>query len=246
MDLQGTPIGNTGTGTKVTTDPASYKPVQENPGPITNDSLAADSVRQHGAFAQNSDSQPLGVSGSKSTFNNTDTSGATQLSSAPQASARENPSRQERYPDALGGQGDYPGKHLPESGYAGGSTRAKKELGIGTKQYNTQERQAATAGGSNNGYRSAYNGGTAASYIAPVTETLGSTKPHGKNLQEGGFESNDSANASFNTDIGSRKDPGRLAENKIQRKAAESGAAYTNTTVDATQPYGNLQHDQRA
>ncbi|CRG89578.1 hypothetical protein PISL3812_06615 [Talaromyces islandicus] len=241
MDLQGTPIGKPSTGTKVTTDPSSNNPVKEGPGPITKDSLAAESVRQGGTFAQNPDNQPLGVSGRQSTFNNTDTSGATTLSSAPQSGDREDLNRQERYPEALGGQGDYPGAHLPESGYAGGPTRAKKELGIGTHQYNTQERQAAVAGGS------AHNGGTAPSYVAPVTENLGSTKPHGTNIREGGFDSG-RKNASFTSDIGSNKDPGRLAENKIQRTNAESGAnaAYPNPTVDDNQPYAVLGSDQRA
>lgn len=219
--------------------------MQEVPGPITNDSLAAESVRQGGTFAQNPDSQPLGVSGRQSTFNNTDTSGATTLSSAPQSGDREDLNRQERYPEALGGQGDYPGAHLPESGYAGGPTRAKKELGIGTHQYNTRERQAAAAGGSG---RTAHNGGTAPSYVAPVTENLGSLKPHGNNIHEGGFFDTDRKNASFNSEIGSNKDPGRLAENKIQRANAKSGAdaAYPNPTVDGSQPYGVLGNDQRA
>lgn len=35
-------------------------------------------------------------------------------------------------------------------------------------------------------------------------------QPKGRNLQEGGFDSN-APNASFNTDISSRKDPGRAA-----------------------------------
>jgi hypothetical protein len=84
--------------------------------------------------------------------------------------------------------------------------------------------------------------------VAPVTENLGSVKPHGSNIREGGFSDTDRKNASFNSEIGSNKDPGRLAENKIQRTNAESGAnaAYPNPTVDDTQPYGVLGSDQRA
>jgi len=247
MDMQGKPIGNSTGGTKVTTDPASNIPRQEGPGAVTNDSLAGESVRQGGAFSQNPNSEPLGVSGSNSTFNNTDTSGATTLRSAAQAGDRD-ADRKERYPDALGGQGKYPGAHLPESGYAGGSTQAKRELGIGghQHQYNTTERGAAAeAGGS--GFRSEHNGGTAPSYVTPVVQNMGNTKPHGANIKEGGFDSNPKNNASFNSDIGTNKDPGRLAEQKFQKYTAQSGAnaAYTNPTVDANQPYGNLGSDQR-
>lgn len=45
--------------------------------------------------------------------------------------------------------------------------------------------------------------------------------PKGQNLHEGGFESYDSKNASFNSEIGGKNDPGRLAEQKFQRDNAE-------------------------
>jgi hypothetical protein len=188
----------------------------------------------------------LSVSGSNSTFNNTDTSGATTLRSAAQTGDRD-ADRKERYPDALGGQGQYPGAHLPESGYAGGSTQAKRSLGIGghQHQYNTTER-AAEAGGSG-GYRSEHNGGTAPSYVTPVVQNVGNTNPHGANIKEDSFDTNPKNNASFNSDIGTNKDPGRLAEQKFQKHTAQSGgnAGYPNPTVDANQPYGNLGSDQR-
>ncbi|RAO66149.1 uncharacterized protein BHQ10_002161 [Talaromyces amestolkiae] len=249
MDMQGKPIGNSTGGTKVTTDPASNNPRQEGTGAVTNDSLAAESVRQGGAFSQNPNSEPLGVSGPNSTFNNTDTSGANTLRSAAHAGDRDT-DRKERYPDALGGQGKYPGAHLPESGYAGGSTQAKRELGIGghQHQYHTTERATAgAAAGGSGGFRSKHNGGTAPSYVTPVVQNVGNTKPKGVNIKEGGFDSNSKNNASFNSDIGTKNDPGRLAEQKFQKVTAESGAnaAYTNPTMDANQPYGNLESDQR-
>ena len=46
--------------------------------------------------------------------------------------------------------------------------------------------------------------------------------PHGKNIQEGGFDSG-APNASFNAEIGGKNDPGRVALNEAQRKQAESG-----------------------
>jgi hypothetical protein len=42
-------------------------------------------------------------------------------------------------------------------------------------------------------------------------------------LTEGGFESDDSKNASFNQEIGTENDPGRLAEEKMQRANADAG-----------------------
>ena len=166
----------------------------------------------------------MGVSGGQSTLKNTDTSAATTLPSAAVGTQRENIDRQEKYPDALGGQGDFPGPHVPQTGYVGGSTAAKKDLGIGVGhgQYQSAHKiNQATA--DDTGYKSQYNGGQAPSYVTDVTGQLGNTKPHGKNLHEGGFSSDPKYNASFNSDIGTRQDPGRDGENAFQRRVAESG-----------------------
>jgi hypothetical protein len=49
----------------------------------------------------------------------------------------------------------------------------------------------------------------------------GELKPKGKNITEGGFDSS-APNASFNNaEIGSKKDPGRVAEAKFQRENAQ-------------------------
>lgn len=71
------------------------------------------------------------------------------------------------------------------------------------------------------GYRSQYNAGQAPSYTRDMMENLGDKKVKG-NVTEGGFDP-DAPNASFRTDIGSRMDPGRDAENNFQRSAVESG-----------------------
>jgi hypothetical protein len=239
----------------VTSDPTHYtKPINEGPGAIANDSLAAESVRSGGAFSQNRDSQPLDVSGSSSTFNNTNTSGATKLPKAPYADAREGPDRKERYPEALGGQGEFPGAHVPTTGYTGGSTKAKQDLGLQGHQYNTDGGAKAAEASGSDGYKSAYNGGTAPSYVLPVVENVGSTNAkdiRGNNLREGGFDSNPNNNASFTSDIGSNKDPGRAAENKFQRTVAQSGYETgphpAQTKVEkCAQPYNPLERDQRA
>jgi len=73
---------------QVTNDPEAFKhPIIEGTGVITSDSLAAESVRDGGDFANGK----AGISGQKSegsTASNTDTSGATRLDAAPDAEAR--------------------------------------------------------------------------------------------------------------------------------------------------------------
>ncbi|KAI9819686.1 MAG: hypothetical protein M1832_003920 [Thelocarpon impressellum] len=64
----------------------------------------------------------------------------------------------------------------------------------------------------------------APSYVQyDVLDPRKSGKPKGTNITEGGFDSDDSKNASFTAEIGSENDPGRLATAKFQREAAESG-----------------------
>jgi len=50
-------------------------------------------------------------------------------------------------------------------------------------------------------------------------------KPKGNKLTEGGFESHDGKNASFNQEIGGKNDPGRLAEAKFAKDNATGGSA---------------------
>ena len=238
MDLQGTPLPHGARSTKVTNDPeATQNPIEEPSGPIPNDSLAADSVRQGGAFSQNRGAEPMGVSGYQSTVNNTDTSAAQTLPSAPVGGLRENRQDQQKYPEALGGQGNFPGTHLPESGYTGGPTAAKHEMGIDAGEYST-------ASGSG---RSQHNAGQAPSYVSDVTGDIQHPKPHGQNIKEGGFQSNDAKNASFTSDIGTDQDPGREALNKFQRSNADTSLnGPRQKGVEGQTPYSPLERDQRA
>ncbi|KAJ5161669.1 hypothetical protein N7492_007061 [Penicillium capsulatum] len=230
MDLQGNPLPHGPRSTKVTNDPlASQQPIEEPSGPVPNDSLAAESVRKGGAFSGNRDAEPTSMS-------NPNTSHATTLPSAPVGGLREDRQRQEKYPEALGGQGNFPGAHLPESGYTGGPTAAKQELGIGGD---------AAASGSQ---RSQYNAGQAPSSINDITDGYKHQTPGGRNVHEGGFSSNPNKNASFNSEIGSSQDPGRAALNKFQRTTAENGPATGpyQKGVDNQTPYQVLDRDQRA
>lgn len=51
--------------------------------------------------------------------------------------------------------------------------------------------------------------------------TSGAQHPHGKNISEGNIDAS-APNASFNTDIGGKNDPGRQAVNDLARNAQQS------------------------
>lgn len=48
-------------------------------------------------------------------------------------------------------------------------------------------------------------------------DSLDTSGPKGQNLREGGFTSDDKKNASFNSDIGGKNDPGRAALDDMVR-----------------------------
>ncbi|KAK6597844.1 hypothetical protein H4I96_08796 [Botrytis cinerea] len=177
-----------GAGTKVKD---SNSIIKEGAGAIASDSLAAESTRAGGGFAENRDGEPLGVAGANSTFANTNVSGATRLDPASDAEAR-----------------------MATEDWA-----EEKKLGV-TGSYQKD------AGNPNSG-----------------------GNPKGKNLTEGGFESNDAKNASFTSEIGSKNDPSRLAEQKMQRENAQSandaGFPRDKNTTGGT-PYDALGGDTAA
>ncbi|KIW14065.1 hypothetical protein PV08_06846 [Exophiala spinifera] len=101
---------------------------QEPIGPVAADSLAAESLDNYGKFSENERAAASSVTGSSSTLNTTDTSGARVLQPAPDNTTREKQNMSslgadERGPagvklDALG-KPQFPGGH-DESGYFGG------------------------------------------------------------------------------------------------------------------------------
>ncbi|CAL8575631.1 hypothetical protein XPA_001544 [Xanthoria parietina] len=138
---QGQPLGSTSQGMKHTTNPEAYQnPIAEGAGAIASDSLAAESTRSGGAFSSNRDAAPQSVSGSSSTLNNTDISGARVLDAAPDAAEREAKEAWREVPDdARGvagqkypegaGNVDFSGSHNNADGYVGGPSAAKREVG---------------------------------------------------------------------------------------------------------------------
>lgn len=59
-----------------------------------------------------------------------------------------------------------------------------------------------------------------------VSEPAQTGKPKGKNITEGGFDEGDDKNTSFTSDIGDENDPGRKAENDMQ-KVTQSASGST-------------------
>jgi len=109
---------------------------------------------------------------------------------------------------------------------AQGDWEEERKLGAGSTAYpaaaNGQSKGLAvenTQGSYQTGGTSS-NAGTAPSYVNAQSETHPGG-PKGKNLTEGGFESDDSKNASFTSDIGTENDPGRLAEERMLRENAD-------------------------
>ncbi|KAK4693608.1 hypothetical protein P7C71_g3827, partial [Lecanoromycetidae sp. Uapishka_2] len=251
MDMQGTPLGSSDTGMKNTSDPERYtNPSTEGAGAVASDSLAADSARSGGGFGENRDSQPLSTSGSSSTFNNTDTSGATTLAPAPDAAEREakaawsetadeakGPGGQ-KYPEGAGGQPKFPGQHSM-NGYAGGPTDTKGETAgqalrgpsgptssMGGNDEETLESNPKSAP-TENTFRGeeGSNVDAAPGYVGSVVSEANQTgKPKGKNLEEvSDFGENEGNNPNF--EIGDENDPGRKAQQDMQRMTQSSSGS---------------------
>ena len=210
---------------------------------MTSDSLAAESIQSGGKFSENRGAEPLSVSGSSSTFNNTDISGATTLAPAPDAAEREakeawqetadeaKGSGGQKYPEGLDGQGAFDGQHSVE-GYSGGSTGAKQELSEKIGSDKVYQASGIRGGGTDEMTEDKSSLDTTAadnapSYVSSVKSDPAQTgKPKGKNITEGGFDSDPSNNASFNNEIGTENDPGRVAEQTFQNttQSASGGA----------------------
>ncbi|KAH7356885.1 hypothetical protein BKA65DRAFT_474678 [Rhexocercosporidium sp. MPI-PUGE-AT-0058] len=181
-------------GTKVT-DPNAPQ-IHEGAGAVASDSLAAESTRKGGDFSENRNGEPAGVAGANSTFANENTSGARRLDPALDAEARlaKEDWAEEKKLGASSSSSSYPDSVGGQSGSSGTGTKTE-------------------TGGSSTG-----NAETAPSYV--ISQFLDTGGPKGRNLHEGGFESRDANNASFNSEIGSKNDPGRLAERKFQTQNA--------------------------
>ncbi|KAK4506721.1 hypothetical protein PRZ48_000454 [Zasmidium cellare] len=210
-------------GQKVTTDPETLQnPKNENPGVVTSDSLAGESIQQGGSFAANSDARgPLGQPSHSTTTNTTDVSNATRLDPAPDAEAR------------------LANSEWSEAEQLNAGTKLGKESGVGPT-YN------ASVGSATNS--SSGNGAAAPGYASHPAPSQGDTfAPKGKNIQEGGFDSS-APNASFNSDVGSKNDPGRAALNQFEQEnvPVAGGAGPRQGQIDGQSTFDKLGGDASA
>lgn len=161
---------------------------QEPTGPIAADSLAAESLKQGGDFAAHDpNAVPLGVPGSKSTLNTTDTSGAVPLPPAASGAERE---RQEakglgsdekgasgiKYPEGAG-QPDFSGTHTATGEYYGGPS------GTGGSSAATQTPAGASDFGATTTTSSSRTGGSTGA------GNITSSTPSGASASSGGATS---------------------------------------------------------
>ncbi|KAI9786693.1 MAG: hypothetical protein M1816_007834 [Peltula sp. TS41687] len=258
-------------GTKVH-GPNNQHIIREGAGPVTADSLAAESVRSGGGFAENRDSEPLKVKGANSTFNTTDTSAADELSPARDAAQRPGGSE-----EALSGLGKGyvagAGAEKGGSGIGSGGVEEDNERhgGQGISEHGTTttaEREGGGAGheaggthttgqqhhGHDAGKKHHTSGGDTSTHQAEAAPTYVKAdvldpplhqKPKGRNLTEGGIE-DDAPNASFTAEIGSEDDPGRLAERKFEAAAARSagGGGPKDMKIDNNDQYNVLGEEE--
>lgn len=153
---------------------------------VTSDSLAGQSVQGGGSFGANSDSR--GPSSQPSSSTTTNTTDTTDTSGASVLN-----------PASSAADRQTSNSDVAPSG--GGSGAGSGPL------YNT------AAGGVSTGGSAA---GTAPNYVNNPAPSLGDNfKPHGKNITEGGIPA-DAPNASFNSEIGSKDDPSRVALGGMQ------------------------------
>ncbi|KAJ5561694.1 hypothetical protein N7535_003843 [Penicillium sp. DV-2018c] len=228
MDLQGNPMPGGSGGTKVSTDPRSYQQPREEPsGPITNDSLAAESIRQGGGFSGNRGAQPMGVSSGQSTVNNTDTSASKKLPPTSVRGPREERQKADKFPEEVVGQGNFPGTISHTGEYYGGSTAAKQEMGLKAGEYSA----ASGSGYSRNN--------------AGQSNNAGGQSPSAGELADRGAK-----NASFTEELGSSEDPSREAINSMQRNNAgtahDAGRVHQKNANAETTVYEHLNSEQRA
>lgn len=174
--------------------PSDNKTVTEGPGEILSDSLAADSLKSGGSFA-GGDAAASSQPAKSTTTNTTDTSGATVMAPAQSAAVRDDGA-------SLG------------SGSGAGYTSTSTSSGSGsTGSVNVKGDPISLGGGSSH----------TSSYASAASDnTAENLKPKGANITEGGFDSS-APNASWTTEIGTKKDPGRVAERQMEAGNSRAG-----------------------
>ncbi|KAK4897401.1 hypothetical protein LTR27_004921 [Elasticomyces elasticus] len=201
---------------------SEYK--NENPGTVTSDSLAGESIQGGGSFGANSDARgPMGQSSQGTNTNNTDTSGATELPASR--------NRGDRDEESSGNTYDLSSSSDGRSGGSGSSGQQRSQ------QSNTESYGGSgnTGGGEDSSYSSGNAGGNSSSSYSDENSNPNSSsssggssgsssggygRPHGTNITEDPSLGDDQNNASFDTDIGGKNDPGREALQDMAARTA--------------------------
>ena len=175
---------------------AARNPIQEGTGVVASDSLAAESVREGGGFADNPNSAPSGVPGAKSTLANTDTSAATTLDAAPDANAREAREAWDetaelkgsgaglKYPEGSGGQPNLQGA-MSEQGYVGGPSGTGTGSGSGSGFGSSSSGNPGSGSGSGSGFGSSSGGDAGGSFAAAAGSGAGTSSGGGSGANTG-------------------------------------------------------------
>jgi hypothetical protein len=161
----------------------------------------------------------MGVKGSSSTLNTTDTSGAKVLKPAPSASQREGDEKA-KYPEGAG-KPQFPGHHNRD-GYVGGPSRDRAAVqSSDSGEYSTS--QDSTGGETGRKLGEEHRASSAADQ--PPTafgnfQRKGALKPKGNNLKEGDLPQTNTPTG----DVGGPHDPSRVAEEKMLSRNADTSA----------------------
>ncbi|KAK7896952.1 hypothetical protein LTR67_004840 [Exophiala xenobiotica] len=207
---------------------------QEPTGPVASDSLAAESLKNHGGFAENAHAAASSQPGASSTLNNTDTSAAKVLPPAADGTQRE-----KQYAPAslsLGadegkaGASDFGASTVSSGSATGPDPNIKSGSAAATGGNDTST--STSTGGSTGGSTSASSGPTAGAGIRPhvdaapgYTSTVtgaaapaGTYKPKGANLEDADATESMPKPKTFIGDVGGSHDPGRIAEQNFEAR----------------------------
>lgn len=225
--------------------PSKLDPSQipsEPTGPIAADSLAAESLKNQGGFAENTSATASSVRGANSTFANTDTSGASVLHAAPSGADREQQDARgagadERGPGGLKldvlGEPDFDGAHKADGYYGGskggaGAAVSSQGGGLNTSTSTSTSTDTSTTGSSTTGSGPEAGKGVrphvpqAPGYTANVAGA-GTYKPKGTGLEDADATGSMPKTKTFTGDVGGVHDPARLAERDFENRDASSG-----------------------
>lgn len=181
----------------------------------------------------------------------------------------------QKYPEGAGGQGEFPGAHNADGYSGGSTRAKQElasKIEQHTHQHQNpaptiddQEGEIAKdapsrsydtnmGNRSDNAREKASEGNSednvpadaAPSYVRnAASDQVGSIKPKGKNITEGGFDDDADKNVSFTSDIGSENDPGRAAESVFQKQAQKvAGGGPTQTKITNDGQYAVLDEEQ--